>query len=73
MALGCSIVGPVDPKEVIRIAGKLYEIGVDMVHVPYRGGAAMIADLWDLDPEPYLGQLDHVTWVARFYEEVVLG
>src|SRR5437868_15260291 len=30
MALGCSIVGPVDPNEVIRIAEKLYEVGVDM-------------------------------------------
>src|SRR5215207_9975146 len=31
MALGCSIVGAVDPKEVIRIAEKLFEAGVDMV------------------------------------------
>src|SRR5437660_1251514 len=27
MALGCSIVGPVDPKEVIRLAEKCYEAG----------------------------------------------
>src|SRR6476661_324980 len=33
MALGCSIVGPVDPKEVIKIAEKLFEAGVDMVAV----------------------------------------
>src|ERR1700742_8434 len=31
MSLGCSIVGAVDPKEVIRLAEKLYEVGVDMV------------------------------------------
>ena len=40
MALGCSIVGPVDPEEVIRIAGKLYEIGVDMVAVADTVGYA---------------------------------
>src|SRR5712691_12449443 len=30
MALGCSITGDVDPNEVVRIAEKLYEAGVDM-------------------------------------------
>src|SRR3984885_155005 len=40
MALGCSIVGPVDPKEVIRLAGKLYEAGVDMVAVADTVGYA---------------------------------
>jgi hydroxymethylglutaryl-CoA lyase len=40
MALGCSIVGPVDPKEVIRIADKLYEAGVDMVAVADTVGYA---------------------------------
>src|ERR1700744_3337907 len=33
VALGCSIVGPVDPKEVLRLAERLYEAGVDMVAV----------------------------------------
>jgi hydroxymethylglutaryl-CoA lyase len=40
MALGCSIVGPVDPNEVIRIAEKLYEVGVDMVAVADTVGYA---------------------------------
>jgi hydroxymethylglutaryl-CoA lyase len=40
MALGCSIVGPVDPKEVIRLAEKLYEAGVDMVAVADTVGYA---------------------------------
>src|SRR5437588_5396667 len=40
MALGCSIVGPVDPNEVIRIAEKLYEVGVDMVAVADTDGYA---------------------------------
>src|SRR5438105_15636960 len=30
MALGCSITGDVDPNEVIRLAEKLFEAGVDM-------------------------------------------
>src|SRR4030088_2065969 len=33
MALGCSIVGPVDPKEVIRLSEKCYEAGADVVAV----------------------------------------
>src|ERR1700730_4446960 len=40
MALGCSIVGPVDPKEVIGLAEKLYEAGVDMVAVADTVGYA---------------------------------
>jgi hydroxymethylglutaryl-CoA lyase len=40
MALGCSIVGPVDPKEVLRITEKLYEIGVDMVAIADTVGYA---------------------------------
>ena len=40
MALGCSIVGPVDPNEVIRIAEKLYEVGVNMVAVADTVGFA---------------------------------
>jgi hydroxymethylglutaryl-CoA lyase len=40
MALGCSIVGPVDPNEVIRLAEKLYEAGVDMVAVADTVGYA---------------------------------
>ena len=40
MALGCSIVGAVDPNEVIRIAEKLYEVGVDMVAVADTVGYA---------------------------------
>src|SRR6202161_2345965 len=33
MALGCSIVGAVDPKEVIKLVGKCLEAGVDFVAV----------------------------------------
>jgi hydroxymethylglutaryl-CoA lyase len=40
MALGCSITGPVDPNEVIRIAERLYEAGVDMVAVADTVGYA---------------------------------
>ena len=40
MALGCSIAGPVDPKEVVRLAEKLYEVGVDMVSVADTVGYA---------------------------------
>jgi hydroxymethylglutaryl-CoA lyase len=40
MALGCSIVGPVDPNEVIKIAEKLFEAGVDMVAVADTVGYA---------------------------------
>src|SRR3954462_5421545 len=40
MALGCSIVGPVDPKEVIRLADKCYEAGADVVAVADTVGYA---------------------------------
>ena len=40
VALGCSIVGAVDPKEVIKIAEKLFEAGVDMVAVADTVGYA---------------------------------
>jgi hydroxymethylglutaryl-CoA lyase len=40
MALGCSIVGPVDPKEVLRLTEKLYEAGVDMVAIADTVGYA---------------------------------
>jgi hydroxymethylglutaryl-CoA lyase len=40
MALGCSITGEVDPNEVIRLAEKLYEVGVDMVAVADTVGYA---------------------------------
>ena len=40
MALGCSIVGPVDPKEVLRLTEKLFEAGVDMVAIADTVGYA---------------------------------
>ena len=40
MALGCSIVGPVDSKEVIRLAEKCYEAGADVVAVADTVGYA---------------------------------
>jgi hydroxymethylglutaryl-CoA lyase len=40
MALGCSIVGPVDPKEVIILAEKCLEAGVDFVAVADTVGYA---------------------------------
>jgi hydroxymethylglutaryl-CoA lyase len=40
MAFGCSITGDVDPNEVIRLAEKLYEAGVDMVAVADTVGYA---------------------------------
>src|SRR5450432_4217153 len=36
MALGCSITGPVDPKEVIKLIEKCLEAGVDFVAVAAR-------------------------------------
>src|SRR5712672_4869074 len=38
MALGCSIAGPVDPKEVIKLAEKCLEAGVDFVAVADTAG-----------------------------------
>src|SRR5947207_10783472 len=40
MALGCSITGDVDPNEVVRLAERLYEVGVDMVAVADTVGYA---------------------------------
>ncbi len=40
MALGCSIVGPVDPKEVIRLAEKCYAGGANVVAVADTVGYA---------------------------------
>src|SRR5258705_4565373 len=40
VALGCSIVGPVDPKEVIKLAEKCYEAGVDFVAIADTVGYA---------------------------------
>jgi hydroxymethylglutaryl-CoA lyase len=40
MALGCSIVGPVDPKGVIRLAEKCYAAGADVVAVADTVGYA---------------------------------
>jgi hydroxymethylglutaryl-CoA lyase len=40
MALGCSIVGEVDPKEVLRLTERLYEAGVDMVAIADTVGYA---------------------------------
>jgi hydroxymethylglutaryl-CoA lyase len=40
MALGCSITGPVDPREVMRIAEKCLEAGVDFVAVADTVGYA---------------------------------
>jgi hydroxymethylglutaryl-CoA lyase len=40
MALGCSIAGPVDPNEVIRLAEKCFEAGVDAVGIADTVGYA---------------------------------
>jgi hydroxymethylglutaryl-CoA lyase len=40
MALGCSIAGPVDPNEVIRLVGKCFEAGVDAVGIADTVGYA---------------------------------
>jgi hydroxymethylglutaryl-CoA lyase len=40
MALGCSITGPVDPQEVIRLVGKCFDAGVDFVAVADTVGYA---------------------------------
>jgi hydroxymethylglutaryl-CoA lyase len=40
MALGCSIVGPVDPNEVIRLSEQCYEAGADIVAVADTVGYA---------------------------------
>jgi hydroxymethylglutaryl-CoA lyase len=40
MALGCSITGPVDPREVIRLVEKCFEAGVDAVGIADTVGYA---------------------------------
>lgn len=40
MALGCSIAGPVDPKEVIALVEKCFEVGVDAVGIADTVGYA---------------------------------
>lgn len=40
MALGCSIAGPVDPQEVIRLAEKCFAVGVDVVGIADTVGYA---------------------------------
>jgi len=40
MALGCSITGPVDPPEVLRIVDKCFEAGVDVVAIADTVGYA---------------------------------
>ena len=40
MALGCSITGPVDPREVIRLVAKCFDAGVDFVAVADTVGYA---------------------------------
>jgi hydroxymethylglutaryl-CoA lyase len=40
MALGCSITGPVDPKQVIKLAERIFEAGVDFVIVADTVGYA---------------------------------
>jgi hydroxymethylglutaryl-CoA lyase len=40
MALGCSIVGPVDPYEVIKLTEKCFEAGVDFVAIADTVGYA---------------------------------
>ncbi len=48
MALGCSIAGPVDPKEVLRLVEKCFEVGVDMVGVADTVGYAGPKQVGDL-------------------------
>ena len=48
MALGCSIVGAVNPDEVIRLAEKLYEAGVDLVAIADTVGYAGPKQVGDL-------------------------
>ncbi|MGH6717565.1 MAG: hydroxymethylglutaryl-CoA lyase, partial [Bradyrhizobium sp.] len=48
MALGCSIAGPVDPNEVLRLVEKCFEAGVDMVAVADTVGYAGPKQVGDL-------------------------
>src|SRR5882724_3176968 len=51
MALGCSIAGPVDPKEVIKLAEKCLEAGVDFVAVADTVGYAGPKQVGELTKE----------------------
>jgi hydroxymethylglutaryl-CoA lyase len=48
MALGCSIAGPVDPQEVLRLVEKCFEAGVDMVGIADTVGYAGPKQVGDL-------------------------
>jgi hydroxymethylglutaryl-CoA lyase len=48
MALGCSIAGPVDPEEVLRLVEKCFEAGVDMVGIADTVGYAGPKQVGDL-------------------------
>lgn len=48
MALGCSIAGPVDPKEVLRLVEKCFEAGVDAVGIADTVGYAGPKQVGDL-------------------------
>ena len=48
MALGCSIAGPVDPHEVVRLAEKCFEAGVDFVAIADTVGYAGPKQVGDL-------------------------
>jgi hydroxymethylglutaryl-CoA lyase len=48
MALGCSITGPVDPNEVLRLVEKCFEAGVDVVSIADTVGYAGPKQVGDL-------------------------
>ncbi|MGH6681993.1 MAG: hydroxymethylglutaryl-CoA lyase, partial [Bradyrhizobium sp.] len=48
MALGCSIAGPVDPNEVLRLVDKCFEAGVDVVAIADTVGYAGPKQVGDL-------------------------
>lgn len=48
MALGCSIAGPVDPKEVLRLVEKCFEAGADVVGIADTVGYAGPKQVGDL-------------------------
>ncbi len=48
MALGCSIAGPVDPNEVLRLVEKCFEAGVDVVGIADTVGYAGPKQVGDL-------------------------
>lgn len=48
MALGCSIAGPVDPNEVLRLVEKCFEAGVDVVAIADTVGYAGPKQVGDL-------------------------